>query len=36
VRAAQITELNAAPQVVEVDGVDGFTIEAVALNPLDV
>jgi NADPH2:quinone reductase len=36
VRAAQIVELSAAPRVVEVDGVDGFAIEAVALNPLDV
>jgi len=36
VRAVQIAELSATPQVVEIDDVDGFTIEAVALNPLDI
>ena len=35
-RAVQIVELSSTPQLVELDGVDGFTIEAVALNPLDV
>ena len=35
-RAAQIRELTAPPAVVEVEDAGRITIEAVALNPLDI
>jgi NADPH2:quinone reductase len=35
-RCAQIVELGAPPRVAEVPDVDGFRVEAVALNPLDI
>jgi NADPH2:quinone reductase len=36
VRAAQILELKAPPEPVEVDDASGIAIQAVALNPLDI
>ena len=35
-RAAQIHELKAAPEPVEIDGGGSISIEAVALNPIDI
>jgi NADPH2:quinone reductase len=36
VRAAQIRELNAVPAPVEIDGGGSISVEAVALNPIDI
>ena len=35
-RAAQIHELTAPPEPVEIDGSGSIAVEAVALNPLDI